>query len=69
MNRYTRVDQPDISPFLPLFEAMKYTGPLCLNFKYTNQGPKLFEMNPRFGGTLICNYFHAVLSHLTHVWH
>lgn len=46
----------NINLFKPIFEKLKYNGICCVNFKYINDKIYIFEINPRFGGTLLYNY-------------
>jgi carbamoylphosphate synthase large subunit len=55
MNNFEIVDF-DINLFKPIFDKLKYDGACCINFKYINNQIYIFEINPRFGGTLI-NYY------------
>ena len=44
------------SPFLDIFEgilnALEFCGTCCFNYKIVEGVPKIFELNPRFGGSL-----------------
>jgi biotin carboxylase len=41
-------------PFLdPVFAQLGYTGFACANFKLVDRQPKIFEINPRMGGSLV----------------
>lgn len=55
MNDFEIIDF-DISGFEFIFKKINYTGAGCINFKYINNQIYIFEVNPRFGGTLILNY-------------
>lgn len=55
MNNFEIVEF-DINLFKPIFEKLKYNGACCVNFKYIDNKIYIFEINPRFGGTLI-NYY------------
>lgn len=46
----------DLCDFIIIFNKIKYTGACCVDFKYINNKIYIFEINPRFGGTLIENY-------------
>lgn len=55
--------------FDEIFKKLNYTGPLNLNFKYIDNKIKIFEVNPRFGGSIIkSNYlydlFNTLINHL-----
>jgi glutathione synthase/RimK-type ligase-like ATP-grasp enzyme len=50
--KYTRIEY-DPEPFAKLFRLLDYTGIVDIDFKETATGPKIFEINPRLGGTLV----------------
>jgi hypothetical protein len=37
----------------PIFKRLDYTGFACVNFKLIDGAPKIFEINPRMGGSLV----------------
>lgn len=39
--------------FERIFTKLNYTGFACIDFKLVNDIPKIFEINPRLGGTLV----------------
>lgn len=39
--------------FQTITRSIGYNGILCINFKITDAGLKIFEMNPKFGSTMI----------------
>lgn len=41
--------------FENIFKTINFTGFVCINFKIINDSVKIFEINPRFGGTLLSN--------------
>lgn len=43
----------DISIIIEILEKLEYCGGCCVNFKISNSVIKIFEINPRFGGTCI----------------
>lgn len=45
----------DDSPFNRIFEALNYTGFACANFKILDDTVKIFEINPRLGGSILGN--------------
>lgn len=55
MNNYVKcsIDQSYKNIFFDLFQMLKYNGVACIDFKIKNNDLKIFEINPRFGGTLI----------------
>lgn len=57
MTEYTEVNNDEIyfEKFKKIFKLIEYTGAACINFKIINSELKIFEINPRFGGTLIQN--------------
>ena len=36
-----------------LAAELGYSGPLCVDYRVCEEGPKIFEINPRFGGSLM----------------
>ena len=54
-------------PFLGLFstilEAIKFEGLCCFNYKVIDNHPFIFEINPRFGGSL-APYFFSFIRHI-----
>lgn len=56
--------------FNEIFEKIKFTGLLNLNFKYINGKIIIFEVNPRLGGSIVkSNYlydmFNTIINYLT----
>lgn len=49
--------------FTKVLKAINYEGLCCIDYKVKNGRPKIFEINPRFGGSLT-NYFFSILSKL-----
>lgn len=53
-NGYTRHDTiPEHDTFADLFARIDYSGFACVDFKVEDGVPRIFEINPRLGGTLI----------------
>lgn len=53
-NAYVKHDRiPEHEHFADLFARVDYTGFACADFKVEDGTPKIFEVNPRLGGTLI----------------
>ena len=53
-NAYKKRDTiPEHDAFVDLFARIDYTGFACADFKVEDGVPKIFEINPRLGGTLI----------------
>jgi carbamoylphosphate synthase large subunit len=46
--------------FENILESMQYNGLCCVNYKEQNGVPKIFEINPRFGGSL-CEFFYPFI--------
>jgi len=44
-----------LDEFAKIFKKLNFSGFTCVNFKYTNNKLKIFEINPRFGGTIVHN--------------
>lgn len=61
---YTNIDK---SPYLDIFSeilnAIDFEGLCCFNYKENNGKPAIFEINPRFDGS-ISRYFFTFLRHL-----
>ena len=53
MDKYKKINNFDFTPFEQIFKVLKYTGFACIDFKITNSGIKIFEINPRLGGTIV----------------
>lgn len=49
---YEKVEH-DISPILKILKDLNYTGICCPNYKIVDGVIKIFEINPRIGGSLI----------------
>lgn len=45
----------DLDPFQKIFKMSNYTGVACVDFKILNDQIKIMEINPRFGGTFVCD--------------
>lgn len=53
--------------FSKIFSSIKYTGAACVDFKIIREIIKIFEINPRFGGTFITNgYFMLAIDELVY---
>lgn len=52
-------------PFLPLFSEILtyigYEGQCCFDYKVVNGKPYIFEINPRFGGS-VCRFFFSFIN-------
>lgn len=56
MITYTKInDNICLDIFSKIFCGLNYTGFACIDFKLINGIPKIFEINPRFGGTIMSN--------------
>ena len=49
--------------FGDMLSALGFEGLCCVNYKEEGGAPKVFEINPRFGGSL-CPYFFTFVRHL-----
>ena len=56
MNSYEKINDIDYSIFETIFSLVNYTGMACIDFKYKDGVIKIFEINPRFGGSLLRNH-------------
>lgn len=56
MARYDRLETIDEAADIEnIFASVPFTGFACVDFKVVDGRPKVFEINPRMGGTLIHN--------------
>jgi len=57
LTTYVRIIDPIcIDTFTEIFKKLKYSGFACIDFRINDAGvPKIFEINPRLGGTLVNN--------------
>jgi hypothetical protein len=61
---YTEVRNcPYLELFASVLRSIGFEGLCCVNYKVVGDHPYIFEINPRFGGTL-CPYFFSFLRHL-----
>jgi len=44
-----------MNTFSELFKKLNYTGFACIDFKIIDNKLQIFEINPRLGGSLVCN--------------
>jgi hypothetical protein len=49
--------------FAKILRSIGFEGLCCVNYKVVDGRPYIFEINPRFGGTL-CPYFFSFIRHL-----
>lgn len=57
MTTYVKITDPVcIDTFTEVFKKLNYNGFACIDFRINDAGvPKIFEINPRLGGTLVNN--------------
>ena len=53
MTKYKKILNFDFDKFSEIFMKLKYTGFACVDFKIINNSIKIFEINPRLGGTIV----------------
>jgi len=53
MEKYKKISDFDFNLFKDIFMRLDYTGFACIDFKIINGNIKIFEINPRLGGTLV----------------
>ncbi len=41
--------------FAGILEALEYEGTACIDYKLVDGTPQIFEINPRFGASLVCD--------------
>ena len=62
---YSRIDKCDyLDTFSAVLDSIGFEGLCCFDYKVINNKPKLFEINPRFGGSLSA-YFFTFLKRLS----
>lgn len=59
--RMSTLDPNVLQVFCRIFSLANFSGPACINFKVKDGKPKIFEINPRFGGSLMLPKFRAQL--------
>ena len=57
------VKSKHLDAFAQILNTIGYEGLCCIDYKIHNGVPKIFEINPRFGGSLSL-YFFSLLRHL-----
>lgn len=57
----SKLEPEHLSIFGQIFKLANYSGPACINFKISNGNPLVFEVNPRFGGSLFIPKFREQL--------
>jgi hypothetical protein len=60
-----KIETPSVDLFRRILKALNYTGTACFNYKIADGAPKIFELNPRAGGSLRLDlnaYLDAYLS-------
>lgn len=55
MIKYKKIKRFDWSVFSKIFTVLNYTGFVCIDFKIVDNEIKIFEINPRLGGTIVNN--------------
>lgn len=56
-------DCPYVDLFCSVLELIGFEGLCCINYKEWNNIPLLFEINPRFGGSL-SSHFYSFMKHI-----
>ncbi|MNC96669.1 hypothetical protein D3C83_141030 [compost metagenome] len=57
---------PFLDSFCEILTLLKFEGLCCFNYKIKDSRPLIFEINPRFGGSL-CSYFYPFIRHLENI--
>ena len=57
----SELDSNIFQVFCKIFKLSNFSGPACINFRVLDGTPKIFEINPRFGGSLMLPKFRAQL--------
>jgi carbamoylphosphate synthase large subunit len=52
-NRGTNLNSTVLDAFKVIIRHLNFSGPCNIDFKLINGAPKIFEINPRFGGSLM----------------
>lgn len=55
---------PALGPCTAILEALGYEGTCCFNYKWEEGALRIFEVNPRFGGSLVGVVTEYVAAHL-----
>jgi len=59
---YTKISQcPHLDTFASILTAFDFEGLCCVNYKEVDKQPIIFEINPRFGGSL-CPFFFTFIE-------
>ena len=54
--KYEKINMSEYNIYFnEIFKCLNYTGFACADFRLENEKLKIFEINPRFGGTLVHN--------------
>lgn len=57
-HNYENITKFDMTIFSDIIKSLNYTGGMCIDFKLDNESKiKIFEINPRFGGSAFDNNF------------
>ena len=67
MIKYRSVEVPQcVNIFQEIFTKLNYTGFACIDYKLKNGSPKIFEINPRPGATIVTNIddFNKLIQYL-----
>jgi carbamoylphosphate synthase large subunit len=62
---HREIETPFLDVFCGILEKLDYSGTACFNFKIVDGVPKIFEMNPRCGATIVLeinNYLETTLA-------
>lgn len=62
MNKFEIVENNFYEDFQEITRTLLYTGIICINYKVVNSKLKIFEINPRIGGTILFNNFENLLD-------
>jgi glutathione synthase/RimK-type ligase-like ATP-grasp enzyme len=66
MEKYKKITDFNFNVFQDIFIKLNYTGFACIDFKIINGKIKIFEINPRLGGTLVHgNNFEELITYIS----
>lgn len=57
-------DAPVLATCTAILDALGYEGTCCFNYKFADDGLRILELNPRFGGSLVGDVNGYLAAHL-----
>lgn len=59
---------PHLDVFAAILARLRYTGTACIDFKLTDSGPMIFELNPRPGSSLMAHVTDWLDAQMAPLW-